>query len=169
MRILTVFALALIVCFVSLPVLAADLLSTHKDWSVYTFNEDGHKVCFMAGQPKSKKGDYTKRGDVFALITHRPSDNSRDVVSFIAGYTFKKGSDVTVSVGSKKFTLFTDGDTAWTRDAADDSVLATAIRKGSSMIVRGTSKFGTLTTDTYSLSGSTSAYEAVSKACGLKP
>jgi hypothetical protein len=35
------------------------------------------------------------------------------------------------------------------------------------MIVKGTSSRGTLTTDTYSLSGFTAAFNAISKACGL--
>ena len=56
------------------------LLSVHKDWSAFTFMEDGKKVCFMASQPSKSQGNYTSRGEVFALITHRPGDNSFEVV-----------------------------------------------------------------------------------------
>src|SRR5690606_15245808 len=72
------------------------LIGTYSDWSAFTFTEDGKKVCFMASQPQKAEGNYSKRGEVFALITHRPQDNNFDVVSFVAGYTYKKNSDVTV-------------------------------------------------------------------------
>ena len=41
------------------------------------------------------------------------------------------------------------------------------MRKGRTMVVTGTSTRGTLTTDTYSLSGFTKASRAIAKACGL--
>ncbi len=141
------------------------LLSVHKDWSAFTFMEDGKKVCFMASQPSKSQGNYTSRGEVFALITHRPGDNSFDVVSFVAGYTHKKNSDVKVNVGGKKYTLFTQADTAWASDDATDKALMNSIKSGSTMVVKGVSTRGTDTTDTYSLSGSTAAYQAISKAC----
>ena len=141
------------------------LLSVHKDWSAFTFMEDGKKVCFMASQPSKSQGNYTSRGEVFALITHRPGDNSFDVVSFVAGYTHKKNSDVKVNGGSKKYTLFTQADTAWASDDATDKALMNSIKSGSTMVVKGVSTRGTDTTDTYSLSGSTAAYQAISKAC----
>ena len=142
------------------------LISSHNDWNAFTFMEDGKKVCFMATQPQKAQGKYSKRGEVFALVTHRPGDSSFDVVSFVAGYTFQKGSDVTVKVDGRKFTLFTQSDTAWTPDNATDRSLTEAIKNGVKMVVEGRSTRGTLTTDTYSLSGSTAAYNAISKACG---
>ncbi len=36
------------------------------------------------------------------------------------------------------------------------------------MIVAGISSRGTLTTDTYSLNGFTAAYDAITRACGVK-
>lgn len=141
------------------------LISKHKDWSAFTFTENGNKVCFMASQPESAKGNYTKRGEIFALITNRPADNSFDVVSFVAGYTYKKNSDVSVTIGNKKFTLFTQADTAWTSDDATDKALTNAIKSGNKMVVKGTSTRGTATTDTYSLAGSSAAYDAIKNAC----
>ncbi len=171
--IFSVIAIAL-VTLVSTPSMAqsgsaADpkLIGTFDQWSAYSFREDGDKVCFMASQPTSDEGDYTNRGDIFALITHRPGENSVNVVSFVVGYTFKEGSDVTVNANGSEFTLFTDGDTAWTPTDAMDKRLTDAIRGGQKMIVKGTSSRGTLTTDTYSLDGSAAAYRAISRACNV--
>ncbi len=140
-------------------------IGQYKDWSAYTYHENGGKVCFMVSKPKSAKGNYSRRGDIYALVTHRTSNNSRDVVSFVTGYTYKEDSEVDVSIGSKKFTLFTKDDTAWTKSALEDTHLTKAIKDESRMVVKGRSARGTLTTDTYSLRGSTAAYNAINSAC----
>ena len=137
------------------------------DWTSYVLMERGSKVCYMVSKPVSAKGNYTRRGEVFALITHRPSENTKDVFSYITGYTYKQGSDATVTIDGKKYVLFTQDDTAWAPDAAADIALAKAIRAGSKMTVKGTSSRGTLTTDTYSLKGSGGAYKAISEECGI--
>ena len=142
-------------------------LATHGEWSAYTFKENGNKVCYMAAQPNKAEGDYTKRGEIFALITHRPAEDTRDVFSYITGYTYKQDSDVTVSIGGDTITLFTHDDTAWAPDAEADQTLADAIRSGYEMVVKGKSSRGTLTTDTFSLDGSANAYEEISKECNV--
>jgi len=143
------------------------LIETSGDWSAYVFMEDGKKVCYMASQPKKAEGDYTRRGDIFALITHRPGENTKDVFSYITGYSYKPGSDVTVTIDSDKFTLFSQDDTAWASDASTDGKISQAIRKGSKMVIKGVSSRGTQTTDTFSLKGSGAAHSAISKECGI--
>jgi hypothetical protein len=143
-------------------------LGMHGQWSAYTFMEDGNKVCYMASQPVKAEGNYTRRGDIFALITHRPAEGTENVFSYITGYTYKPGSDVTITIGSKKFTLFTQDDTAWTPDPETDKELVEAIRAGSRMVIRGTSNRGTLTTDTFSLKGSAATHNLISQKCGIK-
>ena len=143
------------------------LLSTFGDWQVYTFTENGSKVCYMASQPKKAQGNYTKRGEIFALVTNRPAEGTRDVFSYITGYPYLEGSEVTVTISGREFKLFTQDDTAWTPDAETDSSLSQSIRKGSKMIVKGKSKRGTLTTDTFSLSGSGKAHDMITKECGI--
>lgn len=144
------------------------LMATHGEWSAYVFEENGGKVCYMAAQPKNEKGDYQKRGDVFAHITHRPGSGAKDVFSYLAGYGYKKDSRVSVKIDGRTFDLFTDGETAWADDSQTDSAIARAIRGGSQMVVTGTSSRGTLTTDTFSLKGSSKAYEKISRECAVR-
>lgn len=143
------------------------LIDTYGDWSAYSFMEDGQKVCYMVSQPKQAEGNYTQRGDIFALVTHRPGEKTKNVFSYITGYTYKEGSDVTVTIDDDNFTLFTQKDMAWTPDQDSDNRLAESIRKGSKMVVKGTSSRGTLTTDTFSLKGSGGAHDAINKECGM--
>lgn len=170
-KILRFSVLAIAFAFVgSSPSFAADPkpIGQFGDWTSYYLMEGGSKVCYMVSKPVSAKGNYTNRGEIFALITHRPSENTKDVFSYITGYTYKQGSDATVKIDGRKYILFTQDDTAWAPDASADSALAKAIRSGSKMTVQGTSSRGTLTTDTYSLKGSGAAYKAISKECGVR-
>lgn len=138
------------------------------DWTSYVLAEGSNKVCYMVSKPIKAEGKYSNRGEVFALITHRPSENTKDVFSYITGYTYKSGSDATVTIDGQKYILFTQDDTAWAPDASSDARLAKAIQTGSKMVVNGTSTRGTLTTDTYSLKGSGAAYKAISDECGIR-
>jgi hypothetical protein len=136
-------------------------------WNAYEFEENGNKVCYMAASPDKHEGKYSKRGDIVAMITHRPSEGTKSVFSYMAGYGYQKGSNVEISIDGKKFTLFTQNDMAWAADAVADANLADAIKKGSKMVVKGISGKGTDTKDSFSLKGSTKAFEAISKACGV--
>jgi len=141
------------------------LLSKYGDWSAYMFIENGSKVCYMISQPQTAQGNYSKRGKIYALITHRPAEGSRDVFSYITGYSYKAGSDATLEANNKTHTLFTQDETAWAPDAASDRAIARAIRDGSRMIVKGESSRGTKTTDTFSLKGSSKAYQRINDEC----
>ncbi len=162
-------ALLLILASFASPALAKDAreIGAYGDWTAYTFEEDGKTVCYMASTPKTAKGNYTKRGGVYAMVTHRPGDKARDVFSYLTGYTYAPGARVTVTVDGAATILAGTGETAWTSSDEADRKLVAALRKGSKMVVEGVSARGTETTDTFSLSGSGAAYDAISKACNV--
>ena len=162
---------AVVCTFVTIPSYASGngvLVGNYGDWSVYTFLEEGKKVCFMSGQPRKEEGNYKKRGDVFFFVTHWSGEGNKNVVSVSNGYPFKEGSVVTASIGGRKFTLFTRDEMAWTENQKEDEALVALLKKKSSLIVRGTSSRGTKTKDTYSLKGSTAAWRAMNKECTKK-
>lgn len=142
---------------------AQQLQKTYKDWNVYTMMQNGQKVCYMASAPKSKKGNYTKRGEPYILITHVKKDV--DEVSSSSGYPYKRGKEVIVEIDKKKNKLFTKGELAWAYDSLQDKKMIKAMKKGLNLKVRGTSQRGTYSTDTYSLKGFTSAYKKMVKLC----
>lgn len=150
---------------------AADprLLGSFKDWNAFAFEENGHKVCYVSSQPKKKEPAKAKRGDIYVLVTHRPTEKTLNVVSIIIGYPFKKDSESTVEVDGKTFKLFTEGETAWARDSATDKAVSAALRSATKpMVVKGVSSRGTKTTDTYSTQGFSQALDAIDEACGVK-
>lgn len=145
------------------------MIGEYDDWVAYYHKDAGGIVCYMASAPKRDEGKYTKRGDIYAVVTHRPGEKSFDVVNFVAGYTFKPGSKVTVKIGKTTISrLFTSEDKAWAVSDKVDKELVNAMKKGERMIVHGVSSKGTNTKDTYSLAGFTGAYKAISSKCKKK-
>lgn len=148
---------------------APKLIGDYNDWSAYTFKEGKNTVCYIASSPKRDEGNYTKRGDIYAVVTHRPSDKSFDVVNFVSGYTLKSNSKFTVKIGHETFDkFFLQDDKAWTINDSEDVKLVKAMFRGERMIVEGVSNRGTQTKDTYSLKGFARAYKAINAKCGKK-
>lgn len=146
---------------------SAENIGTFGDWSAYKYQQDGKPVCYMSAKPFKDEGKYTKRDPIHALVTHNTVDGTKNTFNYVAGYTYKQGSDVTVTIDGQSFTLFTHGDRAWAPDQSTDDALTSALQKGSKMVVKGTSGRGNLTTDSFSLKGSGDAYAAISKECGV--
>jgi hypothetical protein len=136
-------------------------------WMAMKFDENGHLACYTLSEPARKEGNYTRRGNVYVLVTHRPAQNSLGVVSFTAGYDYKPESSVLVDIDGQSFTLYTQGDTAWAQDS-DDHKIVEAMKVGKTMIVRGTSARGTDTVDTYSLLGFGKALQAINETCQVQ-
>lgn len=147
------------------------LLGVFKAWSAYTTGSGAEKTCYALAQPRSSEPKNVKRDPIFFLISDWPARKAKGETEVVPGYKFKDGSKVSVQVGSDKFGFFTkndgeDGD-AWIEDLASEPRLGDAMRRGADMIVTGTSSRGTLTRDSYSLSGISAALDKIHAACGM--
>ena len=134
-------------------------LGGFKDWDAAAYIDGERSGCYIVSKPKSEKGKYTKRGDVYVLVSVSPKITA-GIVSFQAGYPFQEGSDINVDIDGKKYTLFTNNETALAYEG-EDQLFIERMQNGEKMIVVGFSKRGTKTTDTYSLFGFTQAYETI--------
>ena len=159
-----ILAATIFLCF-SVAAQEANFLGEFEEWEAFKEFNGGKPVCYMGTKPIKAIGKYKKRGDNYVLVTHRPAEKSFGVVSVRAGYKFKKASEAIVSIGIHNFNLFTDGGHAFAFENKDDFALIMAMKKGTNMIIKGTSSRGTKTTDTYSLKGVTAAWKAINKAC----
>lgn len=138
-------------------------VSVHRDWSVYEVTDNRGRFCYLASEPTAQSGNYSRRDPPAALIVRLPGQ-SGEYLTIHPGYAYRKDSKVRVTVDGRPFELFTDGEDAFSFDADDEAIIA-AMKRGSSMTVRGTSTRGTYSLDTYSLSGFTAAYDAMRGAC----
>ena len=155
----------------SAPVLAQDstnVVATEGDWTVFAANSP--KECWAVSAPKStqnldssgKPKDVT-RGDIRLYVAYRPGQGGE--VSFSGGYPFAPDSAVEVNIGGNVFKLFSEGESAWTGSPSEDAKLVTALRGGSSAVISARSARGTVTKDTFSLSGITAATNKAQAAC----
>lgn len=145
----------------------SNLLATHGVWEAYAYADKAGKVCYIASVPQKTEGS-AKGRETFVTVTHRTADKSTNVVNVVAGYAYKAASPVEVEIGANKFKLFTSGDGAWAKDGATDQALVEMMKKGNSLVVRGTPTTGKPTVDTYSLAGFGAAYADIGKACNVK-
>lgn len=161
------FALSINLSVSTAQAQGVERLGDFQDWSAFKFTENNNVTCFIASEPTKAEGNYTRRGDIHAMVTHRPSERRIDEVSIQAGYTYQENAAVEIAVGRMKVKLFTQGESAWAVNKETDQKLVQAMIRGSTMVVRGISARGNETTDTYSLSGFTKAYQTIKKACGV--
>lgn len=156
------------------PALAEEptLLGKFRDWSAYSYGSGANRICYVMSEPKEMQPRGATRGDTFLMVTHRPGQNVRNEVSVRIGYPFSDRSRPFAQIGSDKFQMFSGvsegGENrywAWLEDTSDEDRMAGAMRRGNSMIVKGTSQRGTLTTDRYSLSGISAALNKINDTC----
>lgn len=134
-------------------------------WSTYTYTNSGAKVCYAVSQPSDTLPKGVNRDPVFIFITNRPKEGVKHEVSVITGYPYKEDSKTSVKIGNDSFVMYTKNEGAWVENAAEESRLINSMKGGSDMTVIGTSKRGTVTTDTYSLKGVTAALNRIDGEC----
>jgi hypothetical protein len=140
------------------------LLQQFDRWTSYTYTGKG-KVCYAITQPTETAPKGLNRDPAFAFVTNRPKEGVKHEFSIETGYPYKEGSKTTVKIGDDTFVLFTNATGAWVENAAEESRLIDAMKAGSDMVVTGTSRRGTVTTDTYSLKGISAALKRIDTEC----
>jgi invasion protein IalB len=142
-------------------------IGTFQKWNVFTSNDPDGKMCFIASQPTDSKYSQTitSRDPAFFMITSIPAKKIRNEVSTIIGYAFGPNAAVALDIDGTKYTMFTaNTDTAWAM-ADQEAALVNALKAGAKLTVSGMSKRGTMTIDTYSLSGITAALQKMAMEC----
>ena len=143
------------------------LLGTYGEWGAYTASPGGKKICFALAKPdKSETVPPNRpRDPAYLFVSSRPAEKVKDEISIIIGYGFKPNSDATIELGGATYAMYTQGDGAWVKNAAEEPRLTEAMRKGSDLTIKGESSRGTATTDVYSLKGLTQALDKVDEEC----
>jgi hypothetical protein len=143
------------------------LLGQYDAWGAYAATPNGRKVCFALAKPASSQSDPPNRGrdPAFVFVASRPADKVKEELSVVIGYSFKPSSEASLAVGPAKFAMHTQNDGAWIRQAGDETRLIEAMRKGSDLVIKGTSGRGTQTSDTFSLKGISQALDRVAQEC----
>jgi invasion protein IalB len=135
---------------------------TSGQWRTFSTQEAGNKTCYIASIPVKEVGTFKKRGEPFAMVTSR---GKTDEVSISSGYPYKQATDVALTIDGKIINMFAKEDRAWAKDAATDQILVATMMNGTNMSVKGFSRLGSNSTDSYSLSGFTASYRKMKELC----
>jgi hypothetical protein len=143
------------------------LLGQYGEWGAYTASPDGKKLCFVLAKPGASETNPPNRprDPAYLFVSTRPEEKVKEEVSLIIGYPLKPNVDVTATVGSTTFALYSQEDGAWIKNASEEDKMVDAMRKGADIVIKGESGRGTKTTDTFSLKGITQALERVGQEC----
>jgi hypothetical protein len=139
----------------------ATAVGQHRDWGTYSYQSGNGKVCYIMSVPKQRQPANLDHGDIFFFVSQKPGQNVAFEPQFITAYDLREGSKVTVTVGDRSFTMFTQGKSAWMENAAEEPQLIAAMRAGSDMRVSATSGRGNNTSYTFSLLGLTAALSSI--------
>ena len=142
---------------------SATKIGQHSAWGTYSYAQNGGKVCYVLTVPTEKKPANVDHGDIFFFVSQKPGQNVTYEPQFIASYNFQENSKVSVSVGSKSYSMFTRGKSAWMENAAQEPELIAAMKGGADMTVQAKSSRGTATSYTFSLKGISAALSSIAK------
>ena len=143
------------------------LIGQFGTWGAYTAMPNGKKVCFALAKPSSSKTNPPNRprDPAYAFISTRPAEKVVNEVSVMIGYTLKPGSESSLEVGGASYSMYTQGDGLWIKNAAEEERMVEAMRKSADVTVKGVSAKGTETIDTFSLKGLSQALDRLAQDC----
>ena len=139
-----------------------NLLALEKgSWTLTKDND----WCYIGSLPiKSDLPKTKKRGDNYILV-YKIIGSDENIVQIEAGYQYNLDKDIIVKIDNTSFKFYStedSSDTAWTDN--DEKVIY-AMKKGLELVLSGQSTRGTITNDTYTLKGFTSAINKLNEDC----
>jgi hypothetical protein len=140
-------------------------LGKFNDWSAWSYAGSKGKICYIHSSPSELIPSSLRHGDVSFFIRTSPGEGISNEANFVVGYPFKENSTVIVDIDGQKFEMFTQEDSAWLLNAAEEPKLLAAMKAGKKMTVSGTSRRGNATSYSYSLSGVTAASNKIISEC----
>ena len=121
--------------------------------------------CYIGSLPiNSDLPESKKRGDNYILV-YKIIGSEENIVQVEAGYNYNLDKKINVTIDNTSFEFYSTQDsseTAWTND---DNKVIYAMKKGLELVLSGQSSRGTITNDTYTLKGFTSAINKLNKDC----
>ncbi len=143
----------------------AKSLGTFKYWTAWTNKDANGVICYISSEPQDKQPTNVNRDPIHFMIIHRKGLGTKNEVQTIVGYPISETSSPSVIIDGKTYPMLAEGSAAWLASPKDEASFVDGMKRGTEMIVKGRSKRGTNTTDTYSLSGVTAAMAEIDKTC----
>ncbi len=140
-------------------------LGTFRFWTAWKGDDDNGVICYISSQPQEALPTNVNRDPIHFLVVNRLGGGTFNEVQTLVGYPLAENSTPKASIDGREFDMVVEGSAAWLASASDEAPFVEAMKAGTKMVVRGRSKRGTDTTDTYSLLGVTAALEKIDRDC----
>jgi len=128
-------------------------LTTDNDW------------CYIGSLPiKSDLPETKKRGENYILV-YKIIGSDQNIVQVEAGYQYNLDKDIIVKIDNTSFDFYSTEDSSETAWTDNDEKVIYAMKKGLELVLIGQSNRGTVTKDTYTLKGFTSALNKLNEDC----
>jgi len=121
--------------------------------------------CYIGSLPiKSDLPETKKRGENYILI-YKIVGSDENIVQVEAGYQYNLDKDIVVKIDNASFIFYSTKDSSETAWTDNDQKVIYAMKKGLELVLSGQSSRGTITNDSYTLKGFTSAINKLNKDC----
>ena len=142
--------------------IANNLFALEKgSWTLTTDND----WCYIGSLPiKSDLPETKKRGENYILV-YKIIGSDQNIVQVEAGYQYNLDKDIIVKIDNTSFEFYSTEDSSETAWTDNDEKVIYAMKKGLELVLIGQSNRGTMTKDTYTLKGFTSALNKLNEDC----
>ena len=121
--------------------------------------------CYIGSLPiKSDLPETKKRGENYILV-YKIIGSDQNIVQVEAGYQYNLDKDIIVKIDNTSFEFYSTEDSSETAWTDNDEKVIYAMKKGLELVLIGQSNRGTMTKDTYTLKGFTSAINKLNEDC----
>ena len=115
-------------------------IGSYNNWTAYTSLIEKSKTCFLASKPINSLGKYDRnnRDKTYVFVTNIKGTTIHEV-SVVAGFNYKKNSEVIFNIDGKKTKMFPVEDRAWSKSSKIDSSLVIQMKRCKELTVTGIS------------------------------
>lgn len=154
---------ALLTCtIIFLASISNNLFALEKGSWTLSKNDDW---CYIGSLPiKSDLPETKNRGENYILI-YKIIGSDENIVQVEVGYQYNLDKDIVVKIDNTSFIFYSTEDSSETAWTDNDEKVIYAMKKGLELVLSGHSSRGTITNDTYTLKGFTSAINKLNKDC----
>ena len=143
----------------------AMLLETAGKWQAFSSQQGRSKVCYALSKAETRIPVNLKDVEGLLFVSSRPGEGVRNEISFVMNFDLKEGVEHQAIIGNERFALVAKGQNMWLKNPAEEPRMLDAMRRGSALEIKGTSKRGNPTSDKYSLAGMTQIVKRAEDAC----
>ena len=141
-------------------VAAKDSLGVFEGWAA--FSDPDQRRCYAIATPLRAGA---REGQPYASIGTWPGRGVRNQVYFRLGRQTRKGTRISLRVGSRWYRMAGGGVNAWAADPTTNAAILAAMRSSQSMTVAAFDTRGVRYTDRYPLAGAATAMDAAIVGC----